>query len=127
MLLFGEVVIVCCDEILQGRAKSLPIRLTEMWMGKEVPARCDGCVDVTIPLRAGIVLEREPAELGLLSTLAFGVTARYTEETEVFETKYRKLAVNLLFIDMFVLDEVSKYPPLVLGSRCQVPSRDVAR
>ena len=119
MLLFGEVVTVCCCEILQGRVKSLPIRFTKMRMGKEVPTGCDGCVDVTIPLRAGIVLEREPAELGLLSTLAFGVTARHAEETEVFETKYRKLAVNLLFVDMLVLDEVSKYPPLVLGSRCR--------
>ena len=71
-----EVRTMCVDKILQGRAKLLFVLLAMTRIVKEVPACHNNRGNVAVPLGTGIVLEREPTELSLLSSLVFVVAVR---------------------------------------------------
>ena len=71
-----EVCTMRFDEILQGRAKLLLVLLAVMPIEKEVPACHNHRDNVAVPLGTGIVLEREPTELSLVSTLMFVIAVR---------------------------------------------------
>jgi len=58
-----------------------------------------------VPLRAGVILEREPAELDLAPTLVLVVAVGGAEKTEVSETEDCEFALDLLYIDVLVLDD----------------------
>lgn len=76
MRLFREVCTMCVDEILQGRAKLLFELLAMMPIAKEVATCHNHRGNVAVPLGTGIVLEREPTELSLVSTLVFVIAVR---------------------------------------------------
>ena len=99
---------MCVDETLQGRGKLLAL-LAMMLIVKKVPACRNHRVDMAVPLGTGIVLEREPTELSLVSTLVFVIALREAGKTQVSETKRCEFALNCLLIDMLILDDVTGY------------------
>lgn len=95
------------DETLQGKAKLVFVLLAMREIVEEIPACRNHCVDMAVPLGTGIVLEREPTELSLVSTLVLVIALREAGKAQVSETKRCEFALNCLHVDMLILDNVA--------------------